>query len=44
VYITYANIENAQELLDYKPATNIKSGLKKFIEWFKTEQQEHRQA
>ena len=31
---TYADISKAQELLKFKPKTNIKDGLKKFYEWF----------
>lgn len=35
VPLTYANIEKARKLLDYKPSTCIKSGLEKFVEWMK---------
>lgn len=32
---TFADITKAQELLDWRPKTNLKTGLKKFINWFK---------
>ena len=35
VDITFANIERAQTLLGYKPATSIGNGLDKFIKWYK---------
>jgi UDP-glucuronate 4-epimerase len=31
---TYADISKARQLLGYKPATRIQSGLRKFIEWY----------
>jgi len=36
VPITYANIEKAQTLLDYKPTVKIKEGIEKFYDWFNT--------
>jgi len=33
--LTYADITKAQDLLGYKPTTDIKQGLKKFTAWFK---------
>ena len=35
VYKTYADIDKIQSVIDYKPKTNIKHGLVKFIEWYK---------
>jgi UDP-glucuronate 4-epimerase len=32
---TYADITKAKELLDWQPTTDLKSGLKQFIDWFK---------
>ena len=32
---TFANIDYAKEKLNYKPLISIKSGIPKFIEWFK---------
>jgi len=32
---TYADISGATELLDYYPKTNIQTGVKKFIDWYK---------
>lgn len=31
---TCADLEKAEILLDYKPATNFQYGIKKFVEWF----------
>lgn len=36
VMTTYADIQKAQNLLNYKPKTNITSGLNKFIDWYQT--------
>ncbi len=33
VEITYADVSKAQRLLDYNPSTDIKWGIKKFVEW-----------
>ena len=35
VDITYADISKAQKLLNYKPHTDMKTGLKNFIAWYK---------
>ena len=35
VPITYANIDDLIDLIDYKPRTNIKDGMQKFIDWYK---------
>ena len=35
VPITYANIEKAQNLLNYQPITSLKEGITSFYEWFK---------
>jgi UDP-glucuronate 4-epimerase len=34
VDITYAGISKAAQLLNYKPATDMASGIKKFINWY----------
>jgi nucleoside-diphosphate-sugar epimerase len=34
VDITFADITKAGSLLNYKPATELKEGIKKFIAWF----------
>ncbi|MGH9855580.1 MAG: SDR family NAD(P)-dependent oxidoreductase [Blastocatellia bacterium] len=33
--LTHADITKAKSLLDYRPATPIEAGIKKFVEWFK---------
>jgi UDP-glucuronate 4-epimerase len=35
---TFADISKARKLLGYNPQTEIESGIKRFIEWFKTSQ------
>jgi nucleoside-diphosphate-sugar epimerase len=37
---SYASIDKAEKLLDYKPKTTLKNGLKKTIEWFRKVRQE----
>lgn len=32
--ITWANVEELYDILQYKPATTIKSGIKEFIDWY----------
>ncbi len=32
--VTYADIQRAREILDYRPKTPIKEGIRKFAEWF----------
>ncbi len=32
--VTYADIQRAREILDYRPTTPIKEGIRKFAEWF----------
>ncbi|KAG9258913.1 NAD-dependent epimerase/dehydratase family protein [Emericellopsis atlantica] len=32
--VTYANVSKASRLLGYKPTTNIRQGIPKFVEWF----------
>ncbi|WP_254807825.1 GDP-mannose 4,6-dehydratase [Natronosalvus amylolyticus] len=32
---THANIEKANELLDYEPTTDIREGVAKFIDWYR---------
>ncbi|KAL0311668.1 UNVERIFIED_CONTAM: UDP-glucuronate 4-epimerase 3 [Sesamum calycinum] len=34
VQFTHANISSAQRELGYKPTTDLKTGLKKFVEWY----------
>ncbi|HEX3048543.1 MAG TPA: NAD-dependent epimerase/dehydratase family protein [Bacillota bacterium] len=34
---TYASVEKAVKLLDYKPNTTIRGGIQKFIQWMETE-------
>jgi UDP-glucuronate 4-epimerase len=35
VDITFADITKAGELFNYKPATDMQEGIKKFIAWFR---------
>ncbi len=35
VEITYANIEKASKILNYKPKVGIEQGIREFVEWFK---------
>ncbi len=37
VDVTYADVKKAERLLTWKPKTDIKNGMKKFIEWYKNE-------
>jgi UDP-glucuronate 4-epimerase len=37
VDITYADITKAGQLINYKPATDISTGIKKFVAWFNKE-------
>ena len=32
---SFADIDKSTELLGYKPTTNVKVGIRKFIDWFK---------
>ncbi len=32
---TYANINKIKKFINYKPSTNIETGIKKFIKWYK---------
>ena len=32
---TEASTSNLQEWINYKPKTNVKDGIKKFINWYK---------
>jgi UDP-glucuronate 4-epimerase len=34
---TYAKIDKAKDLLDYKPKVSIEEGMKKFVGWYKNE-------
>jgi UDP-glucuronate 4-epimerase len=36
VELTYANIEKARKMLNYNPKVNIEDGLRDFVNWFKT--------
>ena len=42
VDITFADITKAGSLLNYKPATELKEGIKKFIAWFNARDVEHK--
>ena len=33
---TLANIEETKKYLKYKPKTSLETGVKKFIEWYRT--------
>ncbi len=35
VFITYADVSKAKKMLGYEPKTDIKTGIKKFVEWYK---------
>jgi UDP-glucuronate 4-epimerase len=39
VPITYADISKAQKILGYRPATSLKAGIDKFLEWYFAEGQ-----
>lgn len=39
VDITYADISKATEILQYNPATDIHTGLKKFVDWYRESSQ-----
>ena len=32
---TYADIEHSKERIGYEPTTNIKTGIPKFVDWYK---------
>ena len=34
MYKTYADINKIQSVVNYRPKTNIKDGLRKFIDWY----------
>jgi UDP-glucuronate 4-epimerase len=36
VFVTFANVSHAAKVLGYKPKTQLKSGVKKFAEWYKS--------
>lgn len=36
VDVTFADIGKAANLFNYKPATDMETGIKKFIEWYNT--------
>jgi len=36
VVATYANIDTLVEAVGFKPATPLKKGMKKFVDWYKT--------
>ena len=42
VEITFADITKAQALFGYKPATDMVTGIRKFIDWFDTVEKEKR--
>ena len=35
VEITYADIKNIQNLINYEPSTSLKTGIKNFVQWYK---------
>ena len=37
VPLTYADVSKAEKLLNYKPRTSPQEGIKKFVEWFKSQ-------
>ena len=39
VITTYADISKAKRILNYQPKTNFKDGIKKFIKWYKNNQE-----
>lgn len=39
VNLTYADIDKAKKLLNYNPETNIKEGMKRFVDWYLNEYQ-----
>ncbi|QYO66175.1 GDP-mannose 4,6-dehydratase [Leptolyngbya sp. 7M] len=41
VPMTYADISKARRLLGYDPKTKIEAGIPKFVEWFRTTQDQH---
>ncbi|HDR04545.1 MAG TPA: NAD-dependent epimerase/dehydratase family protein [Candidatus Marinimicrobia bacterium] len=34
VYETYADIQKTQEILNFRPTTNLREGLEKFVQWY----------
>ncbi|MBI2996473.1 MAG: GDP-mannose 4,6-dehydratase [Candidatus Melainabacteria bacterium] len=40
VPLTYADVSKAEKLLGYKPRTKPEEGIKKFVEWYKTLQED----
>lgn len=36
VYTTYANINRISEISSFRPKTNLKVGIKNFVDWYKT--------
>mgnify|MGYP000954275444 FL=1 len=32
---TYSNIDKAKKTINWNPKTNLKSGIKKFVDWYK---------
>jgi UDP-glucuronate 4-epimerase len=42
VNITYADLTKAKNILDYKPSTEIRAGLKKFIDWHSASKHDHK--
>jgi len=37
VSLTFANVHKARQMLGYEPKVNMKEGIKRFVEWYKTE-------
>ena len=36
VKATYANIEDLVDYVGFKPTTNLRDGIGKFVEWYRT--------
>jgi len=36
---TFADVTKARQLLGYNPQTNIEEGIKRFVEWFRSQRQ-----
>jgi UDP-glucuronate 4-epimerase len=41
VFITYADITKARQMLGYQPKVNMKEGIRRFVEWYEGEGKGH---